>query len=461
MRTSFLVRLKRVLARPWLVAFVPINAATSAFGVVLPLYILLNLHGRLLDVGVSASLFSGAVVFASILWGALSDRYAARRAFLVINFAGFAGLYLVMAEVPSLPVLFGAYAALGVLAPAGASASNLLILEQFSEEERATAYASFQEMSILGGVAGGLVGFAWLVTGHGLVDLLIVLAVLALASVPLIFVGKLRPAPRAYTLSVARHAESLSSRLRHHAGAHFVIPFFPRRPPLSPGPLRRFTHWAREEVHHELPLIFAAALLFNLSANLFNTSYTPYLLSVGVLSSTIFLVNLTNNGVQAVAFPVSGFLSQREGVDRLVAQSTYARSLSYLTVLGFTIIPLFGTGAFQANLLAYSLAGASIAFYSTASSLILFRGLQGRDAPNLLGVNSALGGIAAITGAFLSGILSEFGGYRLTFALAAATLLVSLPLWSAAQVAYAKRRASTAAEPERGGTQSTGPAKIR
>ncbi|HKS59902.1 MAG TPA: hypothetical protein VJS68_03900, partial [Thermoplasmata archaeon] len=339
-----------------------------------------------------------------------------------------------------LPVLFGAYAALGLLAPAGASASNLLILEQFTEAERPTAFASFQEMSILGGVVGGLVGYFWLVDGHPLTELLVVLAGLAAASAPIVYLGGLLSGHIATTSAVTRHPESLASRLRHSAGAHFVIPFFPRRPTFTFGAGRRLLRWAREELHHVLPLIFAASLLFNLSANLFNTSYTPYLLSVGVLSSSIFLLNFANNTVQAFAFPLSGGASLRVGVDRLVAQATYVRSLGYVAVVGFTFLPLFGGAAFQSNVVAYSIAGAAIAFYSTASSLILFRGLHGRDAPNLLGVNSALGGVAAIAGSFLSGALSEFGGYRLTFLAAAGTLLVSLPLWTAAQVAYAKRR---------------------
>ena len=111
-------------------------------------------------------------------------------------------------------------------------------------------------------------------------------------------------------------------------------------------------------------------------------------------------------------------------------------------VAAFTLIPLLnGREGFGSNVIAYAVLGAAIAFYSTASSMILFRALDGRDAGTLLGLNSALGGIAAVGGAVVSGILALFGSFGLTFFVAAAALLASVPLWAAAHVAWVKRHA--------------------
>ena len=198
----------------------------------------------------------------------------------------------------------------------------------------------------------------------------------------------------------------------------------------------------RQEVRHEIPLIFAATLLFNLSANLFNISYTPYLYSAGIGAAAIFLVSFSNNTAQALAYPASGRITDQSGSDLLVQRSTYLRGLGYLAVAGFTFVPVFvGLVAFSANLVAYGIMGGAIAFYSTASSLILFRALEGRDAGTLLGVNSALGGVAAVGGAALSGLLALVGSFRLSFLLSAAALLASLPLWTAAHVAHVRRKA--------------------
>src|SRR5580693_7146849 len=107
----------RLLARPWLVAFVPINAATSGFGVALPLLILTTLGGSWSQVAIAASLFNAAVIGASVFWGWVSDRYPSRRNLLLLNFVGFAVLYVLMANVRDLTALYGLYLAVGILAP--------------------------------------------------------------------------------------------------------------------------------------------------------------------------------------------------------------------------------------------------------------------------------------------------------------------------------------------------------
>lgn len=430
----------RLVARPWLLAFLPINAATAGFGVVLPLLILISLHGSWADVAVAATLFNAAVILMSVVWGHLSDKIPRRRLFLVINYGGYAALYVLLAHVGSLPALFAIYTVIGVIAPAGASASNLLILEKFTEAERANAFASFQEVSMIGSIVGLLVGYFWTLASDALLSLLYVLGGLALASAVAIWFG-IRDAPRPLsTLTVARHPESLFSRIRVVTSLGIPIPFFPRRPPLGPKPLARLRRWASEELHHELPLIVIASFLFNLSANLFNISYTPFLYSAGLTAASIFLVNVSNNFAQTLVFPFTGALSNRVGPDKLVHRATYLRSIGYLATAAFTFVYLTHRDAFGANLVVYAVLGGAIAVYTTASSLMLFRGLVGRDAGSLLGVNSAFGGAAAVLGAALSGVLSVYGSYRLVFLVSGGLLLVSLPLWTAASVAYARRR---------------------
>jgi len=389
----------RLVARPWLLGFVPINAATSGFGVVLPLLILIPLHGTWADVAVAATLFNTAVILSSVVWGHLSDRYPLRRAFLVVNFAGYAVLYSLLADVRSLPALYLIYTVIGFIAPAGASASNLLILEKFSETDRANAYASFQEMSIIGSLLGLLIGFFWTLHGDALLTLLYVLAGLALASAFAAWFGVSEAKRTLTTLHVAKHEASLVSRIRESVAYRIPIPFFPKRPRPTRSGLSRFRQWAREELHHELPLILAASFLFNLSANLYNISYTPYLYSAGLAASAIFLVNLSNSFTQSLVFPLTGTLSNRIGPDRLVQRATYLRSLGYLATAGFTFVIFTHPAAFEANVIVFGILGGAIAVYTTASSLMLFRSLAGRDAGSLLGVNSALGGVAAIAGA--------------------------------------------------------------
>jgi MFS family permease len=390
----------------------------------------------------AATLFNASVILSSVAWGHLADRYRVRRPFLILNYGGYAVLYLLLTHVTSLPLLDVIYTGIGLLAPAGASASNLLILEKFSEAERATAFASFQEMSMIGSVGGLLVGYFWTVANDTLLSLLYVLAGLAAVSAVAIWLSIREPSRTLTTANVAKHPESLASRLHISASFRISIPFFPKRPRLAPAPLSRFRAWAKAEIHHELPLVMGAMFLFNLAANLFNISYTPYLYSIGLGVAAIFLVNFSNNFAQILLYPLSGRLSNRFGPDGLVRWSTYVRSLGYLATAGFTFVVLLHGAAFTANLVVFGILGGAIAIYTTTSSLILFRGIAGRDAGGLLGVNSSLGGAAAVLGAVLSGVLSVFGSYRLVFLVAAGSLLVSVPLWTAAAVAYHRRKQS-------------------
>ncbi len=429
----------RLVARPWLLAFVPVNAATAGFGVLLPLLILFPLHGSWADVATAATVFNVAVILSSVAWGHLADRFPARRIFLVITYGGYAALYLVLTRLDSLPVLDLVYAGIGVVSPAAANASNLLILERFGSDQRATAFASFQEMSMIGSVVGLLIGFLWTTANDALLSLVYVLAALAATSALALWFGVREAARPERARTVARHPESLAARLRVSSSFRVPIPFFPRRPRLGPGAGARFRLWVREELHHELPLLLGAMFLFNLASNLYNISYTPYLVSIGLGAASIFLVNLSNNFAQTLLYPVSGAWSNRFGPDRLVRAASYVRSLGYLGTAGFTFVALVAPGAFAANLLVFGVLGGAIAIYTTASSLILFRGLERRDAGGLLGVNSALGGAAAVLGAALSGVLALFGSFRLVFLVAAGALLISVPLWAAATVAYQRR----------------------
>lgn len=431
----------RLVARPWLLAFVPINAATAGFGVVLPLLILIPLHGSWADVAVAATLYNSTLILASVVWGHLSDRYPMRRVFLVANYLGFAVLYAYLIHTGSLAVLYVVYAAIGALAPAGASASNLLILEKFSESERPTAFASFQEVSMIGSLAGLLIGYFWTAGSSGLLALLGVFAGLALASAVAVALGISEAGRRLRTANVAGHPESLASRMRPAGPAHTAVPFFPRRPRLSPEPLGRLRRWAAEELRHELPLIMIASFLFNLSANLYNISYTPYLYSIGLTASAIFLVNLSNNVAQTLVFPLTGGLANRWGPDRLVQRATYLRGIGYLVTGGLTFAVVVRSVGFDANVGIYALLGGAVALYTTSSTLILFRGVAGREAGSLLGVNSAFGGVAAVLGAGLAGVIAIVGSFRLVFLVSAVILLASLPLWTAASLAYRRRHA--------------------
>jgi len=350
---------RRLVARPWLLGFVPINAATSGFGVVLPLLILLVLHGTWANVAVAATLFNAAVILSSIAWGHLSDRYPLRRLFLAINYGGYGLLYLSLVEVHSLPTLYAVYTVIGFIAPAGASASNLLILEKFTEKERANAFASFQEMSMIGSVVGLLVGYFWTLANDALLSLLYLLAGLAAVSAIAIWFGIQDPVRSLTTAQVAKHPESLFSRIRVSTSLHIAIPFFPRRPRLRSGAVARFRLWAVEELHHELPLVFAAAFLFSLSRAM--ESWEPLLSSASSWTSST-TTHLSDLSASRILLPVSRACSVSGVVIRMSGGT-----IDWLALSALVVSP-WRTPSRMSNLLHH---------HFILSSMSLFRALRG------------------------------------------------------------------------------------
>ncbi|HUI38907.1 MAG TPA: MFS transporter [Thermoplasmata archaeon] len=440
----------RLVARPWLLAFIPINAATSGFGTVLPLLILIPLHGAWTDVALAAMFYNVAAILGSLAWGWVADRYPTRRRLFLLNYGGFGVIYLLLAGVHSFPALLGLYTVIGFLGPSGGNASALLMIERFDQAERPTALASLQLLSILGSIVGILGGYFWIVAGLALFPLLYLCAALVFASFIGVWFGLREPVRARNPTSLPRIWQSLASHLRGTDVWKMPVPFFPKGPDLLARGRHRIERWVREELRHELPMILAATFLFNMTANLFLTSYTPYLYAVGLGAASIFLVNLSNNVAQVFVYPVSGAVTRRNA-DRTVQGSTLVRAMGYLATSAFTFLPLTLGLAFAANTVAFGVMGAAIAFYGTSSGILLYRVIEGRGAGSLIGLNGALGGIAAIAGAGLSGILSIYGSYRLVFVISTIGLLLSIPLWAASAWARSRRapaRAAPSAPPQ-------------
>ncbi len=429
--------LASIVARPWLLVFLPANAAAAGFSVALPLLILFTLHGGILEVALASALYNAAIVPASLFWGVLCDRLGVRAPLLLLNYAAFIVVFLVLAAAPTLVTLLVCYTVYGLVAPSSAAASNLLVLERFPAHERATAYASFSELSVLGSVIGTFIGFLWVLRfpgSLGLLGILYISAASAAASAIGVVLFIRDPETRRQRWHLSLHPESLVARL------HLRFPYFPHMP--QRGSLRRARSWLRQEATHEVPLMLTAGLLYSFGSAMFNTSYTPYMASVFLPASAIFLVGLSNNAGQAMVLPFTGRICEGGRSETVVQTASWARAGSYGTVFGLALLPLalFSTGGeLGINALAYGIIGVTYAFYSTSSSLLLFRSLEGRNAGSLLGTSSAFGGVAAVLGAATSGAVSGSLGFAATFLVSAMLIAVAVPAWRYALRAYARR----------------------
>jgi MFS family permease len=85
-----------------------------------------------------------------------------------------------------------------------------------------------------------------------------------------------------------------------------------------------------------------------------------------------------------------------------------------------------------ASMLVTAVTGTAYALYNTSSSILLFRSLPPGKQGELLGLYSALTGIAAFAGAIASGYLSLQFGYGVTFSMATVLVIGCLAAFRAA-----------------------------
>jgi MFS family permease len=427
-----------ILAKPWLLLFLPVNAALAGFTVIMPVLILFTYHADIIAVSLAMTLYSLLLIPGSIIWGHVCDRTGSRVSLLLFNYVGMTLIFLSMALVTGLSELLVFYALFGLIAPASAAPSNLLVMEHFSPSDRPAAFASFSEMSMIGSVLGILVGLAWVTSfSDDLLGFLYLTSLMAIISAVMLVILLPERHEHLNRTTIAHQPESLVSRL------HVRYPFFLHYHFPSRSGLARFRKWLREEATHEVPLILAAAFLFNFSTNMFNTSYVPYLEVMGLGASGIFLVNLANNGCQMICLPFTARTSVGVGAERTVVAATWSRVGGYLGVMMMSLFPLVALWShgiiLGANLAMYGLLGVGVAFYGTASSLLLFRSLEGKNKGTYIGFNSALGGLAAVVGSAVSGVVTYKLGFTPTFGLSMLLMACAVPLWMMAGRAMRKK----------------------
>jgi predicted MFS family arabinose efflux permease len=130
--------------------------------------------------------------------------------------------------------------------------------------------------------------------------------------------------------------------------------------------------------------------------------------------------------VQILTFQGAGkYFSSRPLVAASI-QGLLLRGGSYVA-LGASILFVAGPLFIGPALVFYPLAsGIAFALYYTSSNTMMFNTVQGRNPGAALGVYSAVVGIAAMAGSFISGFISVYLGFYTTFVLAGILLFAAV-----------------------------------
>ena len=401
----------------WLWIFVPINAAIGGFSTLLPLYII-DIGGTVIDVGNIVSAYSLALIPSSILWGFAVDRKEKRKPFVTYGYLGItvllvAGFFLT--DIPSLLVLYVCYAGISTVA---SPAVSILLMESSPKKELSMTFAKYSSLTLLGTALGTIPGAFW--TNYlPLRAYFLLCAIFSGISVVLAARYLAEPEFPFERKVVALSQESFVTKLRTVTMIFITIP--------SLEDIKSFGKMMRSVFTRHLPLLYLSFFLFFTASNLFFTSYTPFLKSRQMDDSGVFIIFTTLYILQAAIYPITGRACGRFGEDHVAVLALWLRTGGILAALTTVLLMLHNSTLTTASIVSIAVIGTSFAFFNTSSSVLLFRTLPPGKQGELLGIYSALTGIASFVGAIMSGYLSYNLGYALTF-VATALLYVSCAL---------------------------------
>ena len=404
----------------WVYSVLPINIALGPVGTYVQLCILL-LHGTVIDIGLATTLFNAVSIPAAVVSGLATDQIRSRKAIVIVSYLAVAGTLISFIFARTIYGVEVLYAIFSLVSSAFATPLNLLIMEMQPKSQWASAFAHFSMITGVGVTVGLLLGVAW--SDFLPFQLLVVpLGILSVISAVLSFFMIKEPKISFERDVIVMVKRSFYERL-------LMVPIlFVKVPRLID--FREVFKGIRFELTRDPTIIYLSVFVFYLALGVFNTSLVPSLHRASVSNSQVFLVSLAGMVVQTIAFNSLGRHMERRGLRETAVQGLVLRGISYAAI-GIAAYFLTSFWYLSANLLFYPL-GAGIAFaaYYGASNVMIFNTLGRANQGATLGVYSALVGFATMLGSFISGFISFFLGYHVTFTFAAILLGISAILTS-------------------------------
>jgi len=407
----------------WVYSVFPIAIATGPLGILIQLY-LIQLNGNSLGTlyaSVAAGIFNGVSIPAALFWGVATDRLHKRRALIALSY-GLMGLVLMSFYLDNTTGgIISTYAAFSFVSVASATPLSLLIMETEAKGRWSAAFARLSMMSSAGNVAGLILSVVLtgaLPQGQGLTILFIPLGVCGLISAGLAVVMIPEPKFVLERETVARRRPSFFNRL-------LAVPVFFLNLPRTSDFTRAF-RGLRSSLTSYVPLFYISTILFYFSSGLYNTSFAPAMEKYSISYYEILGVFLSGMAVQTLTFLAAGrYISERPLVATSV-QGLLLRGWSYVA-MGASFLLITGPAFIGPALILYPLgAGIAFALYYTSSNTMMFNIVKPRNAGASLGVYSTVVGVAAMAGSFVSGVVSIYVGFEVTFVAAGILLFAAV-----------------------------------
>jgi MFS family permease len=165
----------------WKYCLIPQAVANGLSGILVLFFLLSDLHGGLLDIGLVAGVSALALIPSQMLWGWLIDRIVRCKPFLILGFLGMGVSLVAIPWVGSVSGLIALVSLKSVLYAATLPARQLLTIESEQRDGWQRGLANMQFLTSLGEALGMGIG-ALTVSSLGYAQLFLMCGVLCITS---------------------------------------------------------------------------------------------------------------------------------------------------------------------------------------------------------------------------------------------------------------------------------------
>ena len=404
----------------WVYSTMPVNIALGPIGTFVQLYLLQTngVQAGTAYVTVAVTLFNAIGIPAAIVWGLVTDRLRQRKLIIVTSYAITTVYLFSFFFATSTSGIIFVYSLVSFISSASATPLNLLIMETEPKNRWATRFARLSLISTVGAILGYALSAFWVqLLPQMIIWLTIPLGMLSLISAASSAVLIQEPKFVFEKEIVVMQRPGFFQRLYASPLIFLNIP--------RPSDFQRLFKGLRNELTSYVPLLYISIVMFYFGSAFFNTSIVPALTSHSLTESQVYVVNVVVLVAQVLSFQYAGRYMANRSLTGVAVQSLVLRGGSYV-ILGVASVFIPGVWFILPTLVFYPLAsGLAYGIYYTASNIMVFNSIKGNSHGSSLGVYSAIVGVAITVGSALSGIVSIYFGFHVTFILAGVLLAIS------------------------------------
>ena len=401
----------------WLYIIIPFYAINSSVSSFIRLMIL-DLGGSVIDVSLAVSAYNIALIPSAYIGGRLADYLGKRKPILVFCSLGqlisLISLFF-STSIPLIIILFATFSFFYSFAP---PIFSLLLMETYPKDSWGDGSAYSFRYMIYGSVLGLILSVPILLFLP--LKIMGFLAILFSITTLILSIVLRDPQITLERRTIVFSPEAFINRLTQLPIIIFRIP--------RTLDFRHLIKELRHELTRDIPVIMIVSTFFFLGANLFFTSYTPFLRLNNLSYFEIVGLDLFITVINGLASSNPFKEISKKGDPGVIEEFLTLRAIAFL--FGAIASTYFtGRNILYVTILIYLLLGIAYTNFTIGLNALLYRCLPSGKHGSALGVYSSLNSIAMFVGSILSGRISFYFSYSLTFLLSSFSLLIAASIF--------------------------------